>query len=119
MADAVDLQARIAALQAARDAIDREIALLSDGAAAPPLSIGDPDWVNLATAAHRCGRHVDSMARIVRARGLGRRVGRDWRVDMNRVRAWQEGRPFPPLPSEIVGHRGESSDVPDDSMEAS
>jgi hypothetical protein len=104
----------IQALRQAREAIDRALALLAaDGGAVSDEA--RPQWVNLATAAHHCGRHPDSMARLVRANGLGRRIGRDWQIDMVRVRAWQEGCHFPPLPtgpSDIVGHRGESSDVP-------
>ncbi len=106
----------VAALKAAREAIDRALALLvADGGGVARDDI-TPEWVNLAAAAHHCGRHPDSMARLVRANGLGRRIGRDWQIDMVRVRAWQEGRHYPPLPSgpsDIVGQRRESSDVPD------
>lgn len=110
----------VAALLQARKAIDDALAALGAADAVEPgvpatNEFDHPEWVNLATAAFRCGqKHVNTMARIVRSNGLGRREGRDWSVDMNRVRAWQEGRPYPPLPAaslDNVRHRLESSDV--------
>lgn len=120
MSDTPDDRARdvAALLDVAQQAIDAARVMLASGAGVPaavlpPPSV-EPEWTNLATAAFYCGRHPDSMARLVRAHGLGRRDGRDWRIDLNRVRAWQEGRPYSPLSpamSDIVGDHGESSEV--------
>lgn len=114
-----DDRAQIAALlDASQQAIDAARVMLASGsgasAAVLPAPSVEPEWVNLATAAFYLGKHPDTASRIVRAHGLGRRVGRDWSIDLVRVRAWQQGQPFPPLAartSDILGDRRESSEV--------
>lgn len=90
-----DDQARIIELQMARAAIDAELVQL--GAPTSPAK-----WVTLSAAAWHCGRHVDRMAQLVRRHGLGRRVGKAWMVDMVRVEAWLQGRPYEPIRDENV-----------------
>lgn len=88
--DADANQTRIAELQEARAAIDAELARL--GASTAPAK-----WVTLSVAAWHCGRHVDRMAQLVKRHGLGRRVGKAWMVDIARVEAWLQKRPYEPI----------------------
>jgi len=91
MSDHPESPERVAELRMAREAIDLELVQL--GVDPAP----EPEWVCLAEAAHRCNRHRDRFAQLVRQHGLGRRVGREWHVDWQRVLAWREGRPYVPI----------------------
>lgn len=67
-------------------------------AAPPPASAGwVPEWGTIGQAEGILARSNDTTVKRVKTEGLGRfRHGR-WMVDLARVRAWLEGRPFPPL----------------------
>lgn len=101
------------------EARDRALALVTAGVSSVPdvnivASAEQPDWRKLKDAARICGVHPDTMARQARANGLGSRIdGGAWRIDMTRVRAWQEVRPYARLPqamSEDIGECGKTSD---------
>lgn len=96
MNDLPDNLERVAELRMAREAIDLELARLGVDPA------WEPEWISLAIAAHRCNRHPDRFARFVRLHGLGRRIGREWHVDWQRVVAWREGRPYAPIRDQNV-----------------
>lgn len=100
MNDLPESPERIAELRMAREAIDLELARL--GVDPAP----EPEWVPLSVAAHRCRRHPDRMAQLVRLHGLGRRIGRDWFVDWRRVSAWLQGAPYSPIRDQNVWNRG-------------
>lgn len=56
-----------------------------------------PDWGTIGQAERILMRSTDTTVKRVREEGLGTcRHGR-WAVDLNRVRAWLDGRAFPPL----------------------
>lgn len=102
--DAPDRAERIAALQAARAAIDHELALLAagdDGAVADAGGTSGADWRSLKDAARICRVHPETMARWAHAHGLGRRIDRVWHIDMTRVRAWREDQPYARLRSDV------------------
>ena len=118
---APDLRAEIAGLFASlrRDIDERERRALEllEHAALPPSASDRPDWCSLKEAAGECGVHVDTMARQARAHGLGRRIDRVWNIDMRRVRAWREGKPYERLPQETwelsASTEAECGNVPD------
>lgn len=120
MTDDAELRARqIAALEEARSAVNRALALLREPGASVAAALAvEPDWRSLKEAAHACDVHPETMARQARAHGLGRRRDRVWRIDMHRVRAWEEGRPYTPLMSEDSASPGNLSDASDDSSAA-
>lgn len=112
----------LAALDRIRAEIDA-LRLIVAGEASMPaaerasaLDDSEPEWVNLATAAALCRVHPDTMANRCRINGLGWRPGggRDYRVDMVRVRKWQEGRPYEPLPSDVPKEPGKPGKLPDE-----
>lgn len=113
---APDIRAEIAGLFASlrRDIDEREQRALEllEGHVARPESAADelPDWKTLKEAAFACGCHVETMSRWSRVHGLGRRVDRTWRVDMRRVRAWQEGRQYDRLPQDEMPEDSASND---------
>ena len=86
-------------------------------APAEPVALVDddrPEWVSLAKAAAACGVHVDTMSTRCRAHGLGHRPGgRDYRVDMVRVRKWEQGQPYTRLSAAIPEGSGKPRKVPD------
>lgn len=110
----------LAALDAMQVALDRLRAAVLDSdppATATAVAADDePQWVNLATAAALCRVHPDTMANRCRINGLGWKPGggRDYRVDMVRVRKWQEGRPYEPLPSDVPKEPGKPGKLPDE-----
>jgi len=111
----------LAALDDIRAALNTLRALIVADVPAPPVATetvvddAEPEWVNLATAAALCRVHPDTMANRCRINGLGWRPGgRDYRVDMVRVRRWQEGRPYDRLPADVPKEPGKPGKLPDD-----
>ena len=114
----------LAALDRIRAELDA-LRLIVAGDESPPIApakpaagFGDdePQWVNLATAAALCRVHPDTMANRCRINGLGWRPGggRDYRVDMVRVRKWEQGRPYERLPVDVPKEPGRPGKLPDD-----
>lgn len=113
----------LAALDRIRAELDA-LRLIVAGEESPPIAPtkpaagfgdGEPEWVNLATAAALCRVHPDTMANRARVFGLGWRPGgRDYRVDMVRVRRWQEGKPYDRLPPHVPKETGKPGKLPDD-----
>lgn len=86
-----------AAAKAAIDAsVERARALLVTGAVTVDQ---EPRWTTLERAAALRGVTRETMAIHAERYGLGTREGRRWRIDENRVRALNEGRPYSPLTS--------------------
>lgn len=56
-----------------------------------------PAWGTMGQAAGILGRSIETTTKHVKASGLGVRVAGRWNVDLNRVRAFKEGRLPPPL----------------------
>lgn len=85
-----DFQVRLAGLVAARDAIDREIALLAGGDdSAPGPMVVKSEWGSLKDAMKLCGiRDRKTMLSKVKAHGLGRKIDRVWRIEMTKLREW-------------------------------
>ncbi|WP_267359841.1 MULTISPECIES: helix-turn-helix domain-containing protein [unclassified Methylobacterium] len=50
-----------------------------------PLSANHPDLLTVAQAAARAGRHVDTITRWCRERGVGKKYGGRWRVSIRRL----------------------------------
>lgn len=50
-----------------------------------PLSADHPDLLTVAQAAARAGRHVDTIGRWCRERGVGKMYGGRWRVSVRRL----------------------------------
>ena len=113
-----DLRAEIARIF--NEARDRALALVEVDAAALAVS-GRPKarWLRLKEAAAACGWHPDTMAAKARMHGLGRRDGRVWWIDMRRVGAWRDGKPYERLNWEVSASFGQYSDDPDDASAAS
>jgi hypothetical protein len=84
-----DRARRIAALQAARDAIERELELLAGGVT-PTV---EPKPLSLEQAAHLLGRTRQTAARWATQYGLGVRVGGRWEFDKTRVLLMKERGP--------------------------
>lgn len=57
----------------------------------------EPEWTNLARAAIYCSVTEETMGQRAAKFGLGRKVGRAWSIDMVRVRAHLENRPYDPI----------------------
>lgn len=112
---------QLAALKVARAAIDNALALLGRSDLATMSAVDRPKarWLRLKEAADECGWHPETMAAKARMHGLGRRDGRVWMIDMVRVAAWQDGKPYERLTSEVSASSGKNSDEPDDSSAAS
>ena len=111
----IDVLAVLDRMQADLDALR---ALILTGSSSSLAAVGEvqpePEWATLKQAAAVCRVHVDTMASRCRAHGLGWRAGgRDYRVDMVRVRAWAEGRPYNPLPAALPEGSGKPGTVPD------
>lgn len=89
------------------DARDRALALIA--AKAGHASAPAPRWLKLKVAAAELSLHTDTLTARARRHGLGRQEGRrgQWLIDMNRVEAWQQGRPYSPLPQ---GNQEDSAD---------
>jgi hypothetical protein len=67
-------------------------------AAQPPASAEwIPEWGTIGQAEGLLARSNDTTVKRVRSEGLGVFRGGRWMVDLARVRAWRDGRPFPPL----------------------
>jgi hypothetical protein len=103
------LQAQAASFQAQAASVQRalEAALQSETAGIPLIDLQvklasaptpEPDWTTLERAAVSCKIHPDTMAARAHKNGLGRKIGRSWMIDLNRVRAWETGQPYDPLP---------------------
>jgi hypothetical protein len=54
----------------------------------------EPRWISLERAASLRGVTRETMARHAEKHGLGTCTDRRWRIDENRVRALNEGRPY-------------------------
>lgn len=115
----------IEVLRQAREAIDRALVALGANTVIDtetPTPVDEPDWRKLKDAARICGVHPETMSRWARSHGLGRRIdGGEWRIDMARVNAWQEGRPYTRLSqdlSEDVDSCRRLSDAPEDGTAA-
>ncbi len=110
----------LAALDDIRAALDTLRALIvADAPAAADATEhvvdDEPEWASLAAAAALCRVHPDTMANRCRINGLGWRPGgRDYRVDMVRVRRWQEGKPYERLPADVPREPGRTRKLPDD-----
>lgn len=52
-----------------------------------PLSADHPDLITVAQAAARAGRHVDTIGRWCRERGVGKMYGGRWRVSVRRLKS--------------------------------
>lgn len=98
-----DIRAELAEVFAqARADIDaaerRALALLEarDGGSSD-LAADTPKWISLDQGAAIRGVSRETMARHAERYGLGTCSGRRWRIDENRVRALNEGRPYVPL----------------------
>lgn len=94
------------------EARDRALALIA--AKAGHASAPAPRWLKLKAAAAELSLHTDTLTARARRHGLGRQEGRrgQWLIDMNRVEAWQQGRPYSPLPQ---GDQEDSADRSPDS----
>lgn len=99
------------AAQRAKAEIDRATAvaiaeILGEGAApaiplAPPAGCAEwvPEWCDVKSAQHELRRSRDRAVAMIRRHGLGCLVDGRWRVDLARVRAFRENRPYPRLQS--------------------
>jgi hypothetical protein len=76
-------------------ALDEALALIDARTPEPQT-----EWTSLKEAASRCDCHVETMASRAARHGLGHRINREWAIDMVRVRAWQKGQPYSPLPQD-------------------
>jgi len=100
---APDLEARIAALEAAKAAIERELALLgapkATEAASPTPSVksDEPEWGTIGEASGLFQRSAATTAKKVAQHGLGVYEEGRWRVDLRRVRAHLSKTDFQPL----------------------
>lgn len=108
----------LAALDGVQSAIDALRALIVPTSAATTETVAadsEPQWTTLANAAALCRVHPDTMANRARVFGLGWRAGgRDYRIDMVRVRKWEQGRPFERLPADVPKEPGRTRKLPDD-----
>jgi len=98
----------LAAIDAAQKALEAARALVAGkGEAATPAvpGAGEADWRRLKAAARHCGVHPDTMVRWAVAYGLGRRIDRAWWIDMTRLKSWQNGESYPPIPPETASFR--------------
>ena len=90
---------QIAALEDARAAVDRALALLREPGVTmtdePAEPVPGPDWIAAKTAAGELGVHVETLKRQAAANGFGVRVkGSRWAIDRTRMQAWREARPY-------------------------
>lgn len=98
LAEAAELGAR-KALQASR------LAAVSDRTSLPTPShmpfaaaaAWESEWCDVKRAMHELNRSRDRAVATIRRHGLGCMVDSRWNVDLNRVRAYRENRPYPPL----------------------
>ena len=105
-----DLRAAVVRLLAEAEAI---LAMIDGETVASPIAApaDNPEWVVLKEAAVRCGVHTETMARRAEEHGLGRRIGRIWKIDMTRVEALQEGRTYEPIPRRTGSLRNDPDEV--------
>lgn len=110
----------LAVLDGMQSAIDALRSMIADDVPVPATTTetvaadDEPEWVNLATAAALSRVHVDTMANRCRIHGLGWRPGgRDYRVDMVRVRKWEQGKPYDRLPADVPKQPGKPGKLPD------
>jgi len=99
----------LAAIDAAQRALDAARALvMGTGAVGTTLpDASEPDWQRLKIAARHCKVHPETMVRWAVSHGLGRRIDRAWWIDMTRLKAWQNGESYAPIPPETVSFRVE------------
>ena len=67
--------------------------------AAPSPCAPAPRWTTLERAAVHAKCHPDTMREMVKRKGLGFKRGGVWKVDLNRVEAFENGLPYEPLPA--------------------
>lgn len=93
---------------AARRALDEAIAMLSacSAAGAPPAAQEQlewrADWGTVSQATGILQRSRETAVKLISQHGLGFFVDGRWRVDLNRCRAYSEGRSFPQVPSRAI-----------------
>jgi|JI10StandDraft_1071094.scaffolds.fasta_scaffold303858_2 hypothetical protein len=96
-------QDHIAALLQAREAIDRALTALgaagaASGDAVEAIQVApEPRWISLEQAAPIRGVTRQTMALHAERFGLGTFTERRWRIDENRLRALNDGRPYQKL----------------------
>jgi len=92
------LRQQLARARAVLDEVERgliEIAAANDAELPAISSEEDPGTIAEAQRIRQCSH--ETMVRHVIEKGLGRKVDGRWRVDLNRVRAWNERRAYDPI----------------------
>lgn len=96
-----DLRQKLAWVRAVLADVGRAIERVEGHQPTSPGAVHEPDWVSEwgtvaeAQRIRQCSH--ETMVHHIRRHGLGVKVDGRWRVDLNRVRAWNEGRQFPHL----------------------
>lgn len=93
--DVADIRRQLREARAAIDAAELALAALPIGAGG--ASMWPEQWGTVAEAQRIRQCTHETMVYHIQKHGLGVKVDRRWRVELNRVRAWDQGRPFPPL----------------------